>query len=305
LYLLRSNIWTHIAVTRNASNTVTLWINGYQITTATMTQDTTSNVGYVGGGNWDGYIASARFVKGLQVYTGTFVPPALPLEATQSSGTNIAAITTQTSGLLKFANAGIVDATTYNNWITVADARISTAASKFGGSAMYFDGTGDYVFPSTNNLGAFGTGDFTIEFWIYFNTVSANQLIMDFRTATSTVAPAIALTSAGVIYYYTGGASPGTRITGSTLLVNTWYHIAVCRSSAVTRLFVNGTQVGSNYADTNNYVGVLGRPWIGGLADGTTPAQWLNAYVQDVRITKGFARYPNNFTAPTSLLQNQ
>jgi hypothetical protein len=305
LYFLRTNIWTHIAVTRNASNTVTLWINGYQITTATMTQDTTSNVGYVGGGNWDGYIASARFVKGLQVYTGTFVPPALPLEATQSSGTNIAAITTQTSGLLKFANAGIVDATTYNNWVTVADARINTAASKFGGSAMYFDGTGDYIFPSTSNLGAFGTGDFTIEFWINFNTVSANQVIMDFRSATSTVAPAISLTSAGVIYYYTGGASPGTRITGSTLVVNTWYHIAVCRASAVTRLFVNGTQVGSNYADTNNYVGVLGRPWIGGLADGTTPAQWVNAYVQDVRITKGFARYPSNFTAPTSLLQNQ
>src|SRR5690606_34123168 len=49
-------------------------------------------------------------------------------------------------------------------WTASGDAEISTAQSKFGGSSLSLDGTGDWL--DASNAGfTFGTGDFTIEAW--------------------------------------------------------------------------------------------------------------------------------------------
>jgi hypothetical protein len=94
------------------------------------------------------------------------------------------------------------------------------------------------------------------------------------------------------ICYYT---NVGFQITGSTLSINTWYFIAVTRSSTSTKLFVNGTQSGSTYTDSTNYTS-SSNPLVGALFDGYS----LNGYIDDFRITKGYARYTSNFTPPTS-----
>jgi len=60
----------------------------------------------------------------------------------------------------------------------VADAKISTAQSKFGGSAAYFDGTGDYLTVASNAAIAFGLGDFTIECWVNFSALPGNNIVM-------------------------------------------------------------------------------------------------------------------------------
>ena len=79
-----------------------------------------------------------------------------------------------------------------------------------------------------------------------------------------------------------------------------WYHIAVCRASGSTRMFVNGTQVGSTYVDTTTY---LQTPvFIGSSYLGTT--ELLNGYIDDMRVTKGLARYTANFTPPTTAFPN-
>ncbi len=287
--------WTHVAVVRSGTSTnqTKLYINGVFAAQGTVSTDFTqteeARVGTnrAAGENFNGYISALRFLKGVDHYTSGFVPPAAPL--TPIVGSTL---------LLNGTNGGVFDYTRKNNLETVGDIKIRNNIVKYGNTSMYFDGTGDYLKASTSDMGNFGTGNFTIEMWVYFNTVSGTHNLIDFRTATNDVALTIALASSAIILYVTGS----TRITTSTLSATTWYHIACVRSSGVTKIYINGTQSGSNYTDTNSYVGKANRPLIGELADGTTPLQPLNAYVDDLRITKGVARYTANFTAPTSAL---
>jgi hypothetical protein len=89
------------------------------------------------------------------------------------------------------------------------------------------------------------------------------------------------------------------RITGTTsIAANTWYHVAVSRYAGNTRLFVNGVQDGSTYSDSTNYLAVANRPVIG--VGGGLAAFFFNGYIDDLRITKGIARYTSNFTPPTT-----
>lgn len=171
------------------------------------------------------------------------------------------------------------------------NAQISTAQSKFGGTSGAFDGNGDYL---TATLSALGTGDFTIEFWIYFNSISTTYLIYDTRPSGSNGwYPTIYFdASAGRINYY---ANTAIRITGTVATpAGAWHHVALCRSSGSTRLFINGTQSGSTFTDSNSYLSTTGRPTIG--ADGNSlGANCLNGYIDDLRVTT-VARYTSNFT---------
>ena len=78
--------------------------------------------------------------------------------------------------------------------------------------------------------------------------------------------------------------------------LNTWYFVALSKNSGVTKLYVNGTQVGSQFNDGVSYTANL-QLTLGSSADGPAP---LTGYMQQVRITKGVGRYPNNFTAPSA-----
>jgi hypothetical protein len=181
------------------------------------------------------------------------------------------------------------------NALTIAasgNAQISTTLSKYGGASGYFDGSGDYLDTSGTGIAtAFGTGDFTIEFWYYPLTVSVQQNLVDKIGSASN---AIYMSSAGVLKYYVGA----DRITGSTLSANTWYHIALVRYSGTTKLYVNGVQSGASYADTNNYALNTGSPRIGAAFNNTVS---VNGYIDDFRISQ-FARYVSNFTPPTAAL---
>jgi len=295
------NNWYHYALVKSGS-TFTMYINGVSVGTSTTTAYSTANQllriatydGTTANDNFMGCISNIRIIKGQALTSGAFTPPTAPVttSAVGWTGANVASSITGTVSLLaSFTNAGIYDSASKNLLETVANAQVSTTQAKWGTTSMYFDGTTNTrLIPSTSDLGAFGTGDFTIEFWIRFTAVNTAQVIIDFRSAASSVAPVIGLKNTGVIYYYTGGTSPGERITGSTLSANTWYYVAVTRASGTTKMFVDGSQVGSSYADSNSYVGIAGRPWVGNLADGTTPAQNLTAYIDDLRITRGYAR---------------
>jgi hypothetical protein len=283
------NAWTHVAVVRSGS-TMTIYVNGTSAATATWTGVIGNTGGFVFGANRsisnyiNGYISGLRLLNGTALYTTTFTPPTAPPTAI-----------TNTSLLLNFTNAGIYDATSKNDLHTIADARISTAQSKFGGSSMYFDGTGDYIQPSGNNIGyVFGTEDFTIEFWAYFNA-TGNMTIYEGRPGVNGAYIRIDYWSSTLRLY----ANTGVQITGSSVSTGQWYHIALCRASGSTKMFLNGTQTGSTYADSTSYLSGTNRPRIG---NGDTPTEGFNGYIDDLRITKGIARYTANFTAPTAAL---
>jgi hypothetical protein len=286
------NAWTHVAAVRN-SNTFTLYINGVSVSTATNSATVTAGgagitIGNYSGGGYafEGYMSNARIVKGTAVYTAAFTPPTAPVTAI--SGTSL---------LTNFTNGAIFDNAMMNDLETVGNAQISTSVVKYGTGSLAFDGTGDYLVSNsaTPNLYAFGTGDFTIEFWIRYTSVTGIQALYDGRPSNTQGAYPTIYSNAGSLRYY---ANTSDQITGSTLSTNVWYHIAVSRSGTSTKLFIDGTQSGSTYTDSTAYLGAVGRPSIGdGLTFGTYP---FNGYIDDLRITKGYARYTATFTPPTA-----
>ena len=289
--------WTHIAFTRQGS-TNRLFINGVLGSTATSSDNFSYASAIIGGGRYlnnnisayfTGYITDVRLVKGTALYTSNFVPPSAPLTAIQN-----------TSLLTNMTSAGIYDASMMNNMETVGDAKLSTAVSKFGGSSMYFDGTGDGLYIPNNINYTFGTGNFTIEFWIYFNSITGYITLMS--DGYTQVGGWIIQTGNGTgKFTFYAGSIPTAIVsdTGSTVSTGTWYHIAIVRNNSVTTIYRDGTSVGSA-ADTSNYSYSSGSLIIGGGSGTGFNNYYLNGYLDDLRITKGYARYTSNFTAPTS-----
>lgn len=286
--------WYHVAVVRSGSS-FTMYVNGVSAATATSSSTLAAvNVPiamgsyYSSGGtlpasgatDFAGYLSGTRITKSV-VYSAAFTPPTAP-----------ASVTPDTTLLVNGMNAGAYDATAINDMETVGNAQVSTAVSKFGGSSVYFDASGDYlVVPSTPDL-TLGSGDFTIEFWTYLNTV-IDRCFYDQRTATNQVVPTIYTSGSNQISYYVSGAN---RITGAALNTGQWYHIALTRSGSSTKMFVDGTQTGSTYTDTNNYI--QSRLVVGTYGD-VLNSGFINGYIDDLRVTKGVARYTTTFTPPT------
>ena len=203
-------------------------------------------------------------------------------------------------------NAGgrFIDNSRNNFAITSSgDVKLSTSQYKFGGASVLFDGNGDYLNLQNNALFAFNTGDFTVEFWmnsVSFANVANTIIIFDCRPlSTDGLYPCIYFFS-GQIRYYVNSAD---RITGSTLNTGQWYHVALTRSGSSTKLFVDGIQVGSTYTDTNNYLCGANRPIIA-TRGYTLGENNYNGYIDELRITKGVARYTANFTPQNSPFPN-
>lgn len=228
-----------------------------------------------------GYISNVRFVQGTAVYgTSNFTPPTAPVSAISN-----------TQLLLNYTNAGISDAAAKNALETVGNAGISTTQSKFGGSSISFDGTGDYLTIPNNVLFALGTGDFTIECWAYLTAGSNNGLWQLASSAFPGVAGlAVSLFSGQWNIYYQNGS----QIYGyGTVTTGAWYHVALVRQSGSLYIYSNGVKY-TVASDTTNYTGTT--LVIGGYY---STSQLWNGYINDFRITKGLARYTANFTPPT------
>ena len=286
------NNWIHLAFTRS-SGAFKMFINGVQEASGAMTNNLPNNKFVIGRGYATidaeysyGYISDVRVVNGTAVYTSNFVPPTTPLTAI-----------TNTSLLLNYTNAGIYDASTLSNLETVGDAKLSHAVSKFGGTSMYFDGTGDCLLaPSSPNFD-FGTGDFTIEMWINFTNVTSTWQAIIGRAYTLTGGWRLYKNDANNQLRWYNSGTPLISTTGSTLANNTWGHIAVVRNNGTTTIYIDGVNRGSASDSTNynpgNYAVEIGK----GVVTSEYP---VTGYIDDLRITKGYARYTSNFTAPTS-----
>ena len=165
---------------------------------------------------------------------------------------------------------------------------------------MYFDGSGDYlVAPPSQNF-AMGTGDFTIELWINTTTAADNGILQISTTAggfaTSYTNGLMLAVVSGTLYYAVGGSASNT----STSINNgNWRHIAMARSGSTLQVFVDGTSVAS-VTNTNSVTGT--NLVIGGYY---STSYTLNGYIDDLRITKGVARYTTTFTPPTQAFPTQ
>jgi len=166
------------------------------------------------------------------------------------------------------------------------------------GYSGYFDGSGDYLTVASNAGFALGTGDFTVECWIHPTAwTNDNGTFIDFRQvgAASQVKPRLFVAS-GTLAYMVSNAN---QITTTLASLNTWYHIALVRSSGSTKLYVNGVQAGSTYTDANDYGSVAQDIVIGQVGDSRSFATgYFAGFISNVRVVKGTAVYTVNFTPP-------
>ncbi|MFZ2189017.1 MAG: IPT/TIG domain-containing protein [Candidatus Moraniibacteriota bacterium] len=176
-------------------------------------------------------------------------------------------------------------------------AKISTVQSKIGGASAYFDGTGDYLTVPTNNDFNFGAGDFTVDWWEY-RTASDSTRSSIARDSTSGYAPFLLGYSAGgnlLIYMSSGGAwdvAVGKSLGAITL--NQWVHLAVVRSENNFYAFKNGTQTDSWTSSAS--LGSNSNP----LSIGRYAGNDFQGYLDEIRISKGIARWTSNFAPQTN-----
>ena len=295
-------VWTHVAFCRSGGST-RAFINGQQVGSTTSDNaifynSTASQIigGVIDGTTffypYTGYISNIRLVIGTAQYTSNFTPSTTPLTAI----TNTRLLTCQSNRFIDNSS---------NNFTITRNGDVSVqrfspfapsaaySAAMIGGSG-YFDGTGDYLTAPSNAAFTIGTGDFRISLWAYFNSTASNMSLVDMRNGTGGAIGIELYLNTGTIRFYTGGAD---RIIGQTLTTSQWYFIELSRVSGTTRLFVNGSQTGSSYADTNSYI--ANSPRIAVFSDNLS-AGLLNGYLSDVRIVNGSG--VSSSTTPTAPL---
>jgi hypothetical protein len=304
---IKINEWSHIAITRDSSNTLRIFVNGLSsVTPITLAQslDTvavqqaavqprTFRVGVSGLGDgalssyYTGYISSVKIQTGVAKYT--------------ANSTSTLQTFSNESGINYLSNMntmGIVDITSRNVMETVGNVSLNST-KKYGTGSMYFDGTGDVISLLLSDMLTIGTGDFTVEAWINpgsqpgaYGTIvgaaAAGGMVLTLRGAGTSSGIGLNPYGSGDIFNYSYTFTQGT-----------WVHIAVTRSGTSLRIFVNGTQLSSTVTNSTNW-GAITR--IGAIDSGGS--QNFLGYIDDLRITK-FARYTANFTAPTSTFLTQ
>jgi YD repeat-containing protein len=186
-------------------------------------------------------------------------------------------------------------------------AQISTAQSRYGGASMKFNGTSSLLTYAHDTTLSLASGDFTIEASVYINSLAFNNVILqkDQSPGTTFTSYAFYVGAAGQLVGGVGTGSGGGYsqwVTSAPGLITAgqFFHLAFTRQGSVLRLFVNGALVQAAIQTGTPLDGgkpfVIGRyPSGGGTVDG-----WFNGYIDELRITKGVARYTESFTAPTA-----
>lgn len=302
--------WVHLVYIRDGSGNKQCYINGVSAGTA---NDGAINVNYTdnnkvgmnttyvngpGNSGFIGFISDLRYWVGS---TGPYTYGASTCTVPTSPVSTSSAIYMQAG-----RNAKITDVTNINTLLTYNGPKISTAQSKFGGSSIRFD---QYTAAmqcgnQDRQINTLGSGQFTVEYWIRFNSFGGGDTIhIDYRPASTNGQYLTMYTdSTGFVAVYIN--SGAQIVSDSTLSTNTWYFIAVTRdSSNVIRLFINGTAQSTTYTNSA-YLGAntgvaYDRPMVGGDAYSYNTNKTIDGYMQDIRVTKGVARYTTNFSVPT------
>jgi len=177
----------------------------------------------------------------------------------------------------------------------VNDAKLTTAQYEFAtASGLFIAASGDYLHGVADSHFDFGTGDFTIDFWLRFNGLPGNQISLYGGGAAFSDGFGITYVPGSGFYLYFNGGGYGQSWSPSNLV---WYHFAVVRSGTDVKTFINGSQIGSTLTGRNENLTTGMVFHIGG---GVSGLDGFNGWLDEFRISKGIARWTSNFTAPSS-----
>ena len=281
--------WHHIAFVR-ASNQASIYVNGVKKAGPTSMTGTMaaapSGRAYIGAQSYDpahanrnisGYISDFR-IHNTCLYTNDFTPPSAKLTAT--SGTQYLMATASNPGIYDGAG-GIANAIGESDELQlVGNTKSSTATKKYASSSMDFDGTGDYItFVHQGGLGngSYSSGDFTLEAWVYHDTLGTQSWFSSYRGPSGFNAG----TDADGDFFWNIN---GSRIIDAAGVINatTWYHVAFVRTNEKLRGYLNGVQQG---ADANSDTLYSAKEFaIGTSYNAFTEA--MDGHIEDFRYSK-------------------
>ena len=306
---LSTNTWYHIAVVRESNNNLKFYLDGTQygstITGFTQDMGTTDMPFYIGNNlltnyGLNGYIDELRVSNSVR-YTTTFTPSTTAF--VNDANTLLLLHADGTDASTSFIDD--VGVRSPSGISAVGNAQISTAQSKFGGSSILLDGTDDYLVVGQNNNFNFGTtGNFTIEFWIYFTSWTAPRevAVWEGRTGSGNGAELIFLYTATTLGWYVY-KSNGTRTsTGVSppMTANTWQHVALVRNGTNLQIYIDGTARGTP-STTDNFNYSHASYILIGVDEAFNRDG--NGYIDEYRVSN-IARYTGNFTPSSSAFVN-
>jgi hypothetical protein len=310
-----TGVWYHVALTKSGS-TLKMYQAGTALTSAvsfnTMTAAKTlfvAGTNYIGSWNnssnfFNGWLDEIRVSNNVR-YTANFTAPTAPF--VNDANTVLLIHANGTDGSTFFEDDNGVRAP--KGISANGNAQISTAQSKFGGSSLYLDGSGDYLeLPGAVNTPELNTPSWTVEFWCYISAAAGdythniglwndNNGYCAWYISTNMYQASRKL---GIQYIDTNGNNSGPVQFGSTLSTGTWFHAAFVNNNGTLTAYKDGTSIG-----THTMSGTIRS------SDGTSNfrigktynAGDFNGYLDEIRISNS-VRYTANFTAPTAPFQN-
>jgi hypothetical protein len=300
------NTWAHIAISVNA-NAITLYVNGTQQTltgTTTLTNRSGSTATPItfaqfstGGSYFTGYISNFSVLSGTAKYSTSFTPSTTPLATGTTNqvllfaaGNRFADFNTATTAKT-FTITGTPSVQAFSPFAPTA----AYSAATVGGSG-YFDGS-DYLTVAGGSSLAFGSGDFSLEAFVYPTVSGSTMKIYDARpNTTAGNYPVLHIASNNAVFF----VDVTTLITGTLPVpANAWTHILVSRVSGNLRLFVNGVQDGSTVSNSTNFANATARPAIA-VRGSTLANDFLTGYISSVRVLIGSGF--TSVTVPTAPL---
>lgn len=183
-----------------------------------------------------------------------------------------------------------VDSSDSNHTVTFnGNAQLDTAQKKFGTASVYFDGTGDYLEMPVYDEMKMGTGDFTVDFWVRFNSLPTySRLVTSTNDKVNDSTLLIRTAGSATQTFFGGTIADGT----TTLETGRWYHFAYVREGSTCTVYVDG-RVDVSVTNSNDLSNAI--RWIGGYYS-VGPREFSNGWMDNLRISKGIARWTSEFT---------
>jgi len=275
-----TNVWQHVAFTRSGS-TCYAFLDGVLKNTATSTATFggTSGTYRIGsyngsGGDIDAYMQDLRIYNGIAKYTSNFVVPS------------------RSPDILPDTPSGVAG---------------GSKLAKITDGAVAFDGTGDELSVANSSDFDFGSGEFTIEAFFRTTNVSSQNGIVNvwgYSSNRRSWILQIDNSTAGPVEFVVstdGTSGTNTLISGGSVALNKWHHVAAVRTSNTLKLFLDGIEVASTSFSGTIYSNSTDPLYIGSVFGAT---DYMVGQISNVRVIKGTALYTSRFTPPTEPLTN-